>query len=103
MEDQSTVVALDLGAFLNFVFAPLFMPIYFINQLFQLPAPQMQIPEQRTPQTQELPQTNKVEEKEEIVVDTKTTYANNEEWELKRDKNGQLEEIVIHRKATRSR
>jgi len=102
---EQNIATLDLGAFLNFVFTPLFLPIYFINQLLQLPAPQMQIPEQRTetPQTQELPQM-KVEEKEkEEIVDTRTTYANNEEWELKRDKNGQLEEIVIHRKATRSK
>lgn len=30
----------------------------------------------------------------------RTTYTNTEEWELKRDKSGRLEAIVIHRKAT---
>ena len=30
----------------------------------------------------------------------RTTYVNTEEWELKRDENGRLEAIIIHRKAT---
>lgn len=30
----------------------------------------------------------------------RTTYTNTEEWELKRDKSGRLQAIIIHRKAT---
>jgi len=30
----------------------------------------------------------------------RTTYVNTEEWELKRDENGRLEAIIIHRRAT---
>lgn len=30
----------------------------------------------------------------------RTTYTNTEEWELKRDREGRLQAIVIHRKAT---
>ena len=43
MDEKSTVATPDLGAILNFIFAPLFMPIYFINQMLSLPAP-MQMP-----------------------------------------------------------
>lgn len=35
-----------------------------------------------------------------IVQTPRTTYTNTEEWELKRDKGGRLEAIIIHRKAT---
>ena len=89
MEEKSTDIATpDLGAFLNFIFAPLFMPIHFINQILsQLPAPQMQMPQLIAPQQQSVAQQS---------PEKKAILTNTESWEWI-DYAGRERKIVVHR------
>ena len=89
MDEKSTdiVATPDLGAFLNFVFAPLFIPIYFINQMLsQLPAPQMPMPQLIAPQQSVAPPQSP----------GKAILTNTESWEWI-DYAGRERKIVVHR------
>lgn len=86
MEQSTDIATPDLGAFLNFVFAPLFIPIYFINQMLsQLPAPQMPMPQLIAPQQSVAQQSPE-----------KAILTNTESWEWI-DYAGRERKIVVHR------